>query len=100
LFFATKNHFFATVGFLPLFLNEGSRIRKNRLQVSRLYFIVQRYTGLIKAVQLERQCLQSYDGVLEFFRPKFEFGWPNVLNLADLGFEFGRFKDDSGNRLK
>jgi hypothetical protein len=65
IFFATKIHIFATIDFFyPLFLNEGSKIRKNRPSKHDQY---QRYTCLIKTVQLESQCLQSYDAVFEFF---------------------------------
>ncbi len=40
------------------------QIRKNRL--GELHYRHQRYTSLIKTVQLESQCLQSYDVLLEF----------------------------------
>ncbi len=71
--------FFVTI-FFPLFLNEGGRIKKNRL--SKLHYRFQRYTSLIKSVYLESQCLLSYDGVLDFFRPNFE-----VLHHNSIGIE-------------
>ncbi len=42
---------------------------------------MQRYTSLIRTVQLESQCLQSYDGLLEIFRPNFEEDHPNFAGI-------------------
>ncbi len=71
LFFLPRKFTFSPQSvFYSLFLNEDSRIRKNIS--SKLHYRFQRCTSLIKRVQLEFQCLPSYDGLLEMFRPNFE----------------------------
>ena len=61
-FLTTKMHFFPTIDFLPLFLNEDGRIRGKRL--GKLHCRFRRYSTLTKTVLLESQYLQSYDDPL------------------------------------
>ena len=56
-------HFFPTIDFLPLFLNEDGRIREKGL--SKLHCRFRRYSTLTKTVLLESQYLQSYDDLLQ-----------------------------------
>jgi hypothetical protein len=71
---------FSTLFKKSLFLNEGGRIKKNHL--SKLHYQFQRYTSLIKSVQLELQCLQSYDGFPDFYRPIFEELHHNSIGIV------------------
>ena len=64
-------HFFPTFCpqqiFYPLFLNKDGKSK-----LSKLNYRYRQYASLIKTVLLESQCLQSYEGILDIFRPKFK----------------------------
>ena len=78
-FLPTKNPFCPQPIDYPLFLHEDGGIGKNRL--SKLHYRFQQYTRLIKTVQLESQILQSYESLLDIFRPNFEEDSHNFAGL-------------------
>ena len=70
-FVPTKIHFLQTQTiFSRLFLTEDGKIETIRF--SKLHYRFRRYKSLIKTVWPESHGLQSYVGLLDIFRPKFE----------------------------
>ena len=72
--------------FFPLFLNENDTIWKNRL--GELLYRFRQYASLITTVQLESQCLQSYDGLLQNLAWTYQEGLHNLACIETQAKQF------------